>query len=174
MKKTLTLSIFCLLFAATFVSCKKVEKEWSKFYGYTVDDIVGQYTFSGASDAFANLVESDEGHLCFDAEVSINSNSASAQTVSLRVACPDHNLVKNFSGKPSPNDSPFLIDMYGRMNNFKQYGFTTEVLTNAQNDIRLKGFVTEDHYQREYNTETMSYDTVFDYSIKYYVDVIKN
>ena len=172
MKKILTLSMLCLLFAATFVSCKKDKKEWTKFYGYTIDDIAGQYVFSNASDAFSNLMESDEGHLCFDGEVSINPTSA--QTVSLRVSCPDHHLVKNFSGKPSPNANAFLIDMYGNWSNFRQYGFVAEVLQNAQNDVRLKGFVTEDHYDRVFNTVTQTYDTVYDYSIKYYVDVIKN
>ena len=64
--------------------------------------------------------------------------------------------------------------MYGNWSNFRQYGFVAEVLQNAQNDVRLKGFVTEDHYDRVFNTVTQTYDTVYDYSIKYYVDVIKN
>lgn len=173
MKKTFTLSLFCLLFAMVFVSCEKNEKkEWSRFLGYTVSDIVGEYSYSNASDAFSSLIESDEGHLCPDAEISITSNSA--QAVSLRVVCPDHNFQKSFSGKPSLNANDFLIEMYGGMSNLKRYGITTEVMKNEQKDVRLKGFVTEDHYQRIYDTEAQVYDTVYDYSVKYYFDVIKN
>jgi hypothetical protein len=173
MKKTITLSMICLLFAAAFVSCGKNEKkEWSRFIGYTVNDIAGQYAFSNASDAFSSLMESEEGHLCSDAIVSIYANSA--QTISLTVDYPDHNFQKSFSGKPSLSPNPFLISMYGNMVNYRQYGVSAEVMKNEQNDIRLKGFVTEDHYQRIYDEVAQAYDTVYDYSIKYYFDVIKN
>ena len=173
MRKTITLSIFCLLIAAALVSCeKKKEQEWGKFYGYAIDDIAGQYAYSNVSDAFSNLIESDEGHLCPDAEVSVSPTSA--QTVLVNVVCPERNFQKSFSGRPSLNANAFLINMYGSLINFKQYGITAEVLKNAQDDVRLKGFVTEDHYQRVYDEVAQAYDTVYDYSVKYYFDVIKN
>lgn len=173
MKKTVLLSTFCLLFVMVFVSCEKNEKkEWNRFMGYAVSDIVGEYSYSNVSDAFSSLIESDEGHLCSDAEVSITSNSA--QTISFHMVCPNHNFQKSFSGKPSQNSNDFLIDLYGGMSNLKRYGVTAEVMKNEQNNVRLKGFVTEDHYQRIYDTEAQVYDTVYDYSVKYYFDVIKN
>lgn len=173
MKKTFKLSMFFLLFATVFVSCEKNEKkEWSVFLNYGVSDIVGEYSHSNASDAFSDLMESDEGHLCPDAKVSIVSKSE--ETISFSLVCPDHNFQKSFSGKPSLNTNDFLIDMYSNMSNLKRYGVTAKVMKNAQNDIRLNGFVTEDRYKRFYDTEAQIYDTVYDYSVKYYFDVIKN
>ena len=173
MKKLLFLSVFCLFIATAFVSCEKEkQQEWGKFYGYAIDDISGQYTYSNDPNAFLGLIESDEGHLCPDAEVSVSPTSA--QTILFSLVCPERNFQKSFSGRPSPNASAFLIDMYGSMINYKQYGVTAEVLKNAENDVRLKGFVTEDHYKRVFDNMAQAYDTVYDYSIKYYFDVIKN
>ena len=173
MKKSFVLSVFCLLVAVAFVSCeKKKQQEWSKFYGYAIDDISGQYSYSEAPDAFSGLIESDEGHLCPDAEVSVSPTSA--QTVLVNVVCPERNFQKCFSGRPNLNANAFLIDMYGSMINFKRYGITAEVLKNAEDDVRLKGFVTEDHFVRVYDNVAQAYDTLYDYSIKYYFDVIKN
>ena len=172
MKKTIFLFITCVLVAMAFVSCQKEQKkEWSKLYGYTNEDIIGTYAYSNASDAFDGLMESDEGHLCPDAEVSVSANGA--QTVLFRVSCPDHNFVRNFSGRTALTDNAFLVTMSSGWVNLKKYTLTSEVLNNDQNNIRLQGFVSEDRYERVYNAQESKYDTVYDYSIKYYFDVIK-
>lgn len=165
-------SIVCLLMALTFVSCKEEKKEWNNFYGYSNEDIVGEYSYSNAPDAFWKLIESDEGHLCPDAEVTVAS--VSEQSILFKVVCPDHGFQKNFTGRPTLNQNDFLVRLYTGMSNLKRYGLTAEVLKNEQDDIRLSGFVTEDHYKRVGSAETGSYDTVYDYSVKYYFDVIKN
>lgn len=172
MKKTIILCTLCLLGAMALVSCKKEpKKEWSKFYGYTIKDIVGEYAYSYAPDAFSGLMESDEGHLCFDAEVNISATGE--QTMLFHMASPSRNFQRNFSGRPSLTSDAFLITMSSNWINLKKYTLTSEVLKNDQNNVRLNGFVSEDHYERVYNTLLSKYDTVYDYSVKYYFDVIK-
>lgn len=171
MKKNLVL--FATLLGLVLVSCKQEKKEWSRFIGFTPADIVGEYTFSNAADAFSNLIESDEGHLC--PEALVNVTSPTSQTVSITVKCPDHNLQKTFSGKPSLTPNAFQISMHGAWSSgLRRYGLTAEVMKNAQNFIRLRGNVSEDHYEREYNTQTETYDTLYMYSVKYYFDVTNN
>ena len=161
-----------LLLVIACFSCEKQEtKEWSKFYGYTNNDIVGDYIHSGFSDAFADLIESSSAHLCVDAQVKITSTSETG--VLFRIDCPDHNFAKAFSGRPSPNSGSFLISMGGAMSGLKRYVLSATVRKNAEESVRLEGFVSEDHFVREYNTATQKYDTVFDHSVKYYFDVVK-
>ena len=164
--------IMLLLLVIACFSCEKQEtKEWSKFYGYTNNDIVGDYIHSGFSDAFADLIESSSAHLCVDAQVKITSTSETG--VLFRIDCPDHNFAKAFSGRPSPNSGSFLISMGGAMSGLKRYVLSATVRKNAEESVRLEGFVSEDHFVREYNTATQKYDTVFDHSVKYYFDVMK-
>ena len=173
MKKLAIFSMLTLLGMAFLTSCKKEgDKEWSKFYGYTNEDIVGQYAFSSLSDAFSGLIESDEGHLCYDAQVSVSSTGA--QTVLFHMASPSRNFQRNFSGLPKRTAGDFFISMYSGWFNLKRFNVTADVMKNDQSTVRLKGYVSEDHYVRVYNVEAARYDTVYDYSIKYYFDVIKN
>lgn len=171
MKKTFILSLV-FIFGMALVSCKPEKKEWNIFYGYTPGDIVGEYGFSGASDAFSGIMESEDGILCEDAVVSVTSPSE--QTVYFSVNCPDHSFQKSFLGRPSLNANPFNILMEGNWSQLKHYSLTSEVLKNEQGNIRLVGFVNEDHYERVYNLETQAYDTVYDHSVKRYFDVINN
>lgn len=173
MKRFSILSALIVLCAVALVSCKPEEKkEWSKFYGYTSNDLVGDYAFSNASNAFANLIESDEGHLCEDAEITVTA--ASAQTITFRMESPRLHFVKVFTGRPTLNQNTSLINMYSSWSNLRRFGLTSEVLKNDKGDIRLQGFISDDHYERVFNTETGVYDTLYEYSIKYYFDVIKN
>lgn len=172
MKKTIVVCTLCLLGTMVLVSCQKEpKKEWSKFYGYTVKDIVGEYAYSNVPDAFVGLLESDEGHLCYDAEVNISSTSE--QTILFHMASPSRNFQRNFSGRPALTNGAFLITMSSSWVNLKKYTLTSEVLKNDQSNIRLNGFVSEDHYERVYNPLQSKYDTVYDYSVKYYFDVSK-
>lgn len=172
MKKLAILSMLTVLSMAFLASCEKdVNKEWGKFYGYAKDDIVGEYAFSNLSGAFDGLIESDECHLCPDAQVSVSSTGD--QTVLFNMASPERNFQKSFSGQPKLTANDFLLTMYSGWINLKRYNVTANVLTNDQDEVRLKGFVSEDRYERVYNTEEAQYDTVYDYSIKYHFDVIK-
>lgn len=172
MKRLIVLSMLTVFGMAILASCEKdVDKEWNKFYSYTKEDIVGEYTYSNLSSAFDGLIESDEGHLCPDAQVNIASTGA--QTVLFHMASPNRNFQKSFSGLPKLTANDFLITMYSGWVNLKRYNVTANVLTNDQDEVRLKGFVSEDRYERVYNTEEAQYDTVYDYSIKYHFDVIK-
>ena len=165
--------IALLLLVIACFSCEKQEtKEWSKFFGYTNDDIVGEYVHSGLSTAFADLPESSSAYLCADAQVKITSTSETG--ILFRIDCPDHNFAKSFSGCPSPNSGSFLINMGGAMSGMKRYVLSATVRKNGEEKVRLEGSVSEDHFVREYNTATQKYDTIFDHSVKYYFDVIKN
>lgn len=168
MKKTV---LFLIVFAC--FSCEKpVSKEWGKLYGYTNDDIVGRYVNSGVADAFAGLAEGNECHLCPNAQVRISANSG--ESVSFHILCPDHNgFEKTLSGRPALGGNAFLISLYGSMANLKRYGVSATVLKNAENKVRLEGFVAEDHFERQYNTATQTYDTLLSHSVKYYFDVVK-
>ncbi len=168
MKKTVLL----LLVFACFSCEKPTQKKWEMFYGYTSGDIVGEYVNSGADDAFSDLTEGNECHLCTDAQVGISALSGGS--ISFHILCSDHNnFEKSFSGKPALGENAFLISLYGNMTNLKRYGVSAKVLKNAENAVRLEGFVAEDHYEREYNSATHTYDTLFSYSVKYYFDVVK-
>lgn len=171
MKKKIFLSAIFLI-AMVLISCKPEKKEWERFFGYSPADIVGEYGFSGASDAFAGLLESEEGILCADAVV--NVSSPTAQTVNFSVNCPDHNFQKGFLGRPSLNANAFNVMMDGGWSNLKRFNLYADVMKIEQGIIRLIGFVNEDHYERVYNNNTQVYDTVYDYSVKRYFDVIKN
>lgn len=165
------IALVLIVFAC--VSCGKQEvKEWQKFYGYTNADIAGEYTFSGVADAFEDLVESDESHLCADAL--INVVATSEQTISFQFSSPENGFQKSFTGRTSLNPNAFLVSIYTEMSNLKRYGLSATVMKNMENDIRLEGFVTEDHYERVYDPMDQVYDTVFNYSVKYFFDVIKN
>ncbi|MBQ6770366.1 MAG: hypothetical protein IJP44_05235 [Bacteroidales bacterium] len=173
MKRLVVFSMLILVGMAVLASCEKEgDKEWNKFYGYAKDDIVGEYAFSNLSDAFDGLMESDEGHLCPDAQVNVSATGD--QTVLFHMASASCNFQRNFSGRTTLNANDFLISMYSGWVNLKRYNVTAEVLKNKQDAVRLKGYVSEDRYERVYNTEEAQYDTVYDYSIKYYFDVTKN
>ena len=172
MNKMKHFAALLLLLSVCMVSCQKEQKEWSKLYGYSQDDIVGRYTYSQLPEAFSGLMESEEAHLCADAQVSITS--ASEQNIVFSLSCPDHGFQRSFSGRPTLNANAFLIGMGGGWVGLKRYALSATVLKNTQDAVRLDGFVSEDHYEKVFNTEEDKYDTLFTYSVKYYFDVIKN
>lgn len=161
-----------LLMGACLASCNKKEKEWNYLFGYTCDDIIGTYRYSNAPDAFSMLKENDYCHLCEDAQVTVNPSSS--DRVDFRLVFPNQNFQKSFLGKPNTSSNAFLVSMYSDWSGLKLYGLSADVMTNAKEEVRMKGFVTEDHYSRKYNEITSTYDTLFDYSVKYYFDIIKN
>ena len=74
-------SIISLLLFVGFmtVSCNKETK------GYTIDDIVGEYTFSNAADAFEGLEADAYTYLCNDAEITITKDGRNHDVVRLRL-----------------------------------------------------------------------------------------
>ena len=67
MKKNIILTVLLLVLAFAFSSCEK-KKEWKYRYGYSIDDIVGEYTFSNIEGAFEDgLIENQDCHICKNA-----------------------------------------------------------------------------------------------------------
>ena len=55
-----------LMLSAMLVSCRENDaKEWQLFYNYTLEDIMGTYSYSNVSDAFDGLTENDYCHACW-------------------------------------------------------------------------------------------------------------
>ena len=72
-----------LLFGVVLFSCEKDStKEWQYKYGFTLQDVIGHFTFSGASNAFEGLTESEYFHLCDDAIIDISSSGVNGSLTS--------------------------------------------------------------------------------------------
>lgn len=168
MKRVVYLSLLLSLCVA-FVSCKdqKESKEWESFYGYTVEDIIGEYGFSNLINAFDGLTESDYCHICDDAEISVVALTNTS--VQFNFNCAGLGFDKSFMGRPTLNDNDFLIRMATTLQyqsgKLKDYQLTSYVYRNANQDLRLHGYVTENIYEA---------DTVLLDRINYYFDVIKH
>ena len=99
MKKNITLTVLLLVLAFAFSSCEK-KKEWKYRYGYSIDDIVGEYTFSNIEGAFEDgLIENQDCHICPDAEISITK--LTEKTVKLRINCPEAGFSREYIGTPN-------------------------------------------------------------------------
>ena len=142
-KYLLVLFILSLL----FVSCEKQpQKEWTKLYGYTTEEIAGTYAFSNISDAFESLTENAYCHVCEDAK-----------------------------SRPRATDDDYLINLtYPAISSHPTYELTAYVYKNNQGDIRIHGFARHVIYETVYNPSTEQNDYVPKSRINYYFDVIKN
>ena len=101
-----------LVVGVLLVACQKDEtKEWEKFYGYTIEDIKGNYAFSSISSAFEDLTENSYCHICNDAEITITASLVSTYSVDFMVNCSKAGFKRTFSGRPTLNDDDFLINM---------------------------------------------------------------
>ena len=179
MKKNITLTVLLLVLAFAFSSCEK-QKEWKYRYGYSIDDIVGEYTFSNIEGAFEDgLIENQDCHICPDAEISITK--LTEKTVKLRINCPEAGFSREYIGTPTKNKNDFKIHMTsGYMmrvgTRFKAYNLMSSVYQNEAQNIRLHGFASFSKYKVEYPfaPDSTLVDTVLTQSINYYFDVIKN
>ena len=171
-------------FAVALVSCNKKKSEWSDFYGYTREDVVGTYVFSESDEAFENLTESAYCILCPEAE--INVALSSTESVRFRINCLDHNYNTEFVGKTPLNPNDFMIDIRGNKqwqgpDRFIQNRVQSRVYKNDENKIRLAGsgikdsYNVKEHYIYDDAHQIIDtiHDTVFVSSVKYYFDVIK-
>ena len=150
-------SIISLLLFVGFmtVSCNKETK------GYTIDDIVGEYTFSNAADAFEGLEAEDFIYLCDDAVVTITRDGKNS--VEFRLSCPNEEHNARFNGAPFQNENDSVIMMSYDYGYGKYPPNESKVIANVSKmdgKIRLQGY----HYFYS-GSSALSYF--------YYFDVLK-
>ena len=102
MKKICLIGLLVFLGFVT-VSCNKEKKS------YTIKDIVGEYTFSNAADAFDGLEADEYTYLCDDAVITITSDGKNS--VDFRLSCPNEEHSAHFNGAPFQNENDSVIMM---------------------------------------------------------------
>jgi len=167
--------VIALLVITCFSCNKQVDDGWDKFYGYTNNDIAGQYTNSNISDAFDNISDSEYCTICNDADINITANQGS--TVSFCFKSEKASLEKTLSGVPTLNSNDYLMQLYGSktfLTSSKFYVFKlfSRVYHDDNQNVRLHGYMSKDFYVIENNESGVS-DTIADHSDVYYFDVIK-
>ena len=150
-------SIISLLLFVGFmtVSCNKETK------GYTIDDIVGEYTFSNAAEAFEGLEADAYTYLCNDAEITITKDGRNA--VDFKLSCPSEENNAYFNGAPFQNENDSVIMMSYDYGYGKYPPNESKVIANVSKmdgKIRLQGY----HYFYS-GSSALSYF--------YYFDVLK-
>ena len=163
MKRISIISLLLFLGFAT-VSCNKEKK------GYTIDDIVGKYTFSNAADAFEGLEADEYTYLCDDAVITITRDGKNSVEFSL--LCPNEDLPwaptneghkARFNGAPFQNENDSVIRMsydYGYGKYPPNESTVTAKVSKMDGKIRLQG----NHYFRSGSSGK---------SYLYYFDVLK-
>ena len=178
MKRNIKLAALFVLFALVFTSCGEKKNEWTNYYGYTNEDIIGEYSYSNDYDSFYGVLESDYSHICTDAEITIKR--LSDNYVSFHVNCPEAGYDRTFEGSPTKNRNDFKISMSSGFINgtLKSYNVLAYVSKNDQNQIRLHGFASYDSFKVVATYPIPNgpavYDTVCDLAYNYYFDMIKD
>ncbi len=177
MKQTIRFSalLFCLTMA--MVSCNKNKTQWSSFYGYSLDDIVGKYSYSDEPKAFDRITESEDVHICEDASIEIKKLSETM--VSFDIDCPEAEFRQSFVGRPTKNKNDNLIQLSsgynkGRDGTISAYNVLADVYKNDESQIRLHGFASFDIYKVVSDANQIGSDTIVESRTAYYFDVIKN
>ena len=137
------------------VSCNKEKKS------YTIKDIVGEYTFSNAADAFDGLEADEYTYLCYDAVITITSDGKNS--VDFRLSCPNEEHSAHFNGAPFQNENDSVIRMSYDYGYGKYPPNESTVIANIlkmDGKIRLQGH----HY---------FYSGSSGWSYSYYFDVLK-
>ena len=152
-----------LLFGVVLFSCEKDStKEWQYKYGFTPQDVIGHFTYSGVSDAFEGLTESEYFHLCDDAIIDISSSGVNGLQFNIR--CPKADFTRSYTGQHNAGDEDFLIQIKASQSTYADE-VTAYVYTNKSGKIRLHGYARK----AKYHPATDEY-----YWVNYYFDVIKN
>lgn len=147
---------------ALFLLCSCNKEEWTNYFGFQKQDLVGTYSNSGVEGAFDSFVEGSCCHICRDADIKVDLSESGILTVDF--LSPRHGFDHSFSGIGVHNDHDFLIEIPSG-----SYDFTARVKTDDANRIRLVG-----HARRYYANFHVS-DTVYhDVYVNYVFDVIKN
>ena len=152
MKKLSVLGLVLFLGFVT-VSCNKEKK------GYTIDDIVGEYTFSNAADAFEGLEADEFTYLCEDAVITSDGKNS----VDFKLSCPNEEDQAHFNGAPFQNENDSVIRMFYDYGYGKYPPSESTVIANISKmdgKIRLQG-----HHYFYSGTSGLSYF--------YYFDVLK-
>ena len=116
------------------VSCNKEKK------GYTINDIVGEYTFSNAADAFEGLEADEFTYLCDDAVITITKDGKNS--VDFRLSCPNEGYNVHFNGAPFQNENDSVIRMsydYGYGKYPPSESTVTAKVSKMDGKIRLQG-----------------------------------
>lgn len=154
MKKICLIGLLVFLGFVT-VSCNKEKK------GYTIKDIVGEYTFSNAADAFDGLEADEYTYLCDDAVITITSDGKNS--VDFRLSCPNEEHSAHFNGAPFQNENDSVIRMsydYGYGKYPPNESTVIANISKMDGKIRLQGH----HY---------FYSGSSGWSYSYYFDVLK-
>ena len=133
MKKLSIISLFLLL-GFVLGSCNRDKA------GYTINDIVGEYTFSNAADAFEGLEADAYTYLCDDAVITITKDGKNA--VDFRLSCPNEEHNAHFNGAPFPNENDSIIRMsydYGYDKYPPSESTVTAQVSKMDGKIRLQG-----------------------------------
>ena len=174
MKKMRFLPLVLVLGVLLF-SCKKDEtKEWKQFYNFTLEEVMGTYTYSNVSGAFDALTENDFCHICEDAEVNISPYLGSDSSIEFKVNCQKAGFNKSYTGHPVLNDDNFLITMSIPASSiYPDYEVTAYVYKNDKGDVRLHGFARHIYYENIVDPDGTVHKDVKS-MVNYYFDVIKN
>ncbi len=154
MKKICLIGLLVFLGFVT-VSCNKEKK------GYTIKDIVGEYTFSNAADAFDGLETDEYTYLCDDAVITITRDGKNS--VDFRLSCPNEEHSAHFNGAPFQNENDSVIRMsydYGYGKYPPNESTVIANISKMDGKIRLQGH----HY---------FYSGSSGWSYSYYFDVLK-
>ena len=154
MKKICLIGLLVFLGFVT-VSCNKEKKS------YTIKDIVGEYTFSNAADAFDGLEADEYTYLCYDAVITITSDGKNS--VDFRLSCPNEEHSAHFNGAPFQNENDSVIRMsydYGYGKYPPNESTVIANISKMDGKIRLQGH----HY---------FYSGSSGWSYSYYFDVLK-
>ena len=163
MKRLSIISLLLFLGFAT-VSCNKEKK------GYTIDDIVGEYIFSNAADAFDGLEADENTFICYDAVITIARDGENS--VDFWLSCPNEDIPwaptneghkARFNGAPFQNENDSVISMsydYGYGKYPPNESMVIANVSKMDGKIRLQGY----HYFYS-GSSALSYF--------YYFDVLK-
>lgn len=146
---------FLLFLGFVTVSCNKEKK------GYTINDIVGEYTFSNAADAFDGLEADEFTYLCDDAVITITSDGKNS--VDFKLSCPNEEYNAHFTGAPfqKENDSVIIMSYdYGYGKYPPNESTVVANVSKMDGKIRLQGH----HYFYSGSTDLFYF---------YYFDVLK-
>ena len=153
--KKICLIGFLVFLGFVTVSCNKEKKS------YTIKDIVGEYTFSNAADAFDGLEADEYTYLCDDAVITITRDGKNS--VDFRLSCPNEEHSAHFNGAPFQNENDSVIRMsydYGYGKYPPNESTVIANISKMDGKIRLQGH----HY---------FYSGSSGWSYSYYFDVLK-
>ena len=121
-----------LLFGVVLFSCEKDStKEWQYKYGFTPQDVIGHFTYSGVSDAFEGLTESEYFHLCDDAIIDISSSGVNGLQFNIR--CPKAAFTRSYTGQHNAGDDDFLIHIKACISLFTGKAFKLQYKLDGRN-----------------------------------------